>query len=173
MAGLSFLPSATPSAEDQSSANALAPGQSAISTIALNLPKILGARPLTNAGMLGGGTTGATHAGIDPQQIVLQALMRSAMSTPTTPMSAPPSAPSAPMGGGMSSASAGPDDEELRRRLAEAFGAPTPVNSPAPPAAMAPPIFTPGSNMHVNNAAPMLRPIDTAQTGNPVLRQRE
>jgi len=172
MAGLSFLPSDSQSPEDRSSASALTPGQSAISTIALNLPKILGVRPLTNSSMLGGGATGATHTGVDPNQIVLQALMRSAMSTPASaPMAAPSLAPNpttTPMVG-VSSSIVG-TDEELRRRLAEMFGSPsapatTPGNAPAPVQTPTPaPIFTPGLDMHINNAAPNLRPVTGPQT---------
>jgi len=166
MPGLNFLPTANPSPQDQQSANALTPGQSAISTISLNLPTILGARPLTNSNLLGGGMTGASHSGVDPNQIVLQALMHSAMSTPGSAV--------------------GSSDDELRRRLASMFGAPStsgqtptvttgggpapmPITTPAPsPPA---PIFTPGQNATVYNSPMNLNPVTNFST-NQALRPK-
>lgn len=153
--GLSFLPS-TQNNLDKSGSNALAPGQSAIDVISLNLPRILGARPLAPSTLLGGGSTGATRTD-DPNQIVLQALMRSAMSTPgggaaSAPMATPqptdlltPSGASSagPTMSGTTNAATGAlssSDEELRKRLEALFGN---LSSPvAPPK----PIFTPGDN---------------------------
>ncbi len=156
MAGLSFFPSQNPSPADQASTNALTPGQSAISTISLNLPRILGAQPLTNAGMLGGGATGATHGNIDPQQVVMQALMASAMST------------GAPGSAGM--------DDELRKRLDSLFGAsvrPQGIasadGSPEAPMSVPPaaPIFNPG-NKTPPTAAPIFTPGSGTHQSNPL-----
>lgn len=172
--GLSFLPS-TMATGDRAQANALTPGQSAVDVISLNLPRILGVKPLASANLLGGGETGATRS-VDPQQIVWQALMQSSMSTPQTgaPSSGRPSQASAlePSPAGMS----GPLDDELRKRLQAMFGsssAPTPQAPiftpgdggapalPSPPVSPAPqtPIFTPGDYAHPTNSPMNLRPI--------------
>lgn len=167
MAGLNFLPGATPSPEDQSSASALTPGQSAISTISLNLPRILGAKPLASSALM----TPSGRSGQDANQIVMEALMRSSMSSPS------------PMGGEMSSpmGSMGNSDDELRKRLTELFGGITPTTTPpptAPPPTMTPggsmtPSFTPGSQTHQFNSPVALRPIGEQQNPMQQGRMRE
>lgn len=163
MAGISFLPGANMSPQDRQNA-ALRPGQSPIDVISLNLPKILGARPLASQNLLMGGSSPAmpmnasapmTGGGSTPEQVVMQALMKATMSVPGE-------------GGGI--------NDELRRQLTQLFGTPTQAAPPPsitvggdrgvvgptiPPPRSAPetPTFTPGDNMHINNSPFNIRPV--------------
>lgn len=150
MAGLSFLPSATPSATDRNASRALSPGQSPIDVISLNLPRILGARPLASANLLG---VGPAAPPVSPQQMVMQALMQSSMATPTTSAMNPAlsQAGTSPLGATPSMAT-GSAEEELRKRLTELFGMST-ASQPSPS-------FGGTSNGATTTPSPVFRPGD-------------
>ncbi len=154
MAGITFLPSATRTAQDNSAGNALKSGQSPIQVLSLNLPRILGAQA---HGLLGGPPAGApvgvsgTGSAQSPESMVMSALMQSMMtpSTSTDPASSGPMGPSPDPSGLGTPDTANPD--ELRRRLLELLGQPS--NTPSvtqtgvDPSVPAPtPTFTPGDN---------------------------
>lgn len=81
MAGLSFLPSANQTPEDRNSAGALAPGQSPIQTLSLNLPRVVGARAAAPSSILAGrgGSAQGGSTGGSAEQMVLKALMAAMM----------------------------------------------------------------------------------------------
>lgn len=117
MAGLNFFPGANQSPEDRQSAGALSTGQSAIQTLSLNLPRILGARAVAPSSILGGRGSVAQGGSASLPSGTPIAPSSFAPSVPSLFAPAAPMAPSAPSltpsASGSSSAPSTPSPEQI------------------------------------------------------------